>query len=759
MNEQNIKTNHVKRGMGRVLTRVRSIWGRSAVPVVVFASAVWPVNPAVGAIALLGALIVPGVAVMMALDVRPAHVAARLGVAAAIGSALLMLTGFAASLIGPAIGVERPLDRAPQLWILAIELAVASGIMARTARSAWQFLTDGVTVRWSAALCALPALSLLGTERLNAGAGADLAQIVLFMSVGVLAAATIMSFKYDAVPGAAVLYGTVLSVVWATAARGSHLYGWDIQQEFGDAAHTAARGIWTNPTKPDPYKAMLSITSFPSQLSSIAGISVESVFRYVFPAMLATVPVIVYLLLKRSVQTSTALVVSGALVASALSFVRQMPSIGRQEVAFFIFSAAVYTLTDTRGSRIGRRLLAVFLLSALSCTHYTTAYMTTFLVVAAACVGAIVVRRQPDLTRVITLPFAGVVTGATLLWNLVITRSGLFLERPVDSVSSQGLGLLPRDTDTNVLAAWIQGTGPRLRPFVEYAPLLKPEFSDRLHWMQSDPRFADAGLRDAPVPTSIGPFHNFSSVWNLMQIGVSQTLVLLVVTAVAWLGWFYLKQDRAVAPDLIGMSFAALPLSVVLRTSDTAGQLYNPERGALHMAIVLAIPVGLMIDRMRRNNKASSWVRKFGGLVFVALLVVPLVGRWGVAPYIFQGSPPAATSTYGEDLERFSVSKAELATAQHLSDILDSQSLVQTDRYGALVMLDVAPSAEFGLVGILHPDAIDKRAYVYLSRANTLEGRARGQMGRSSFRYDSPLDALDGIRALIYSTEETRVYR
>ena len=43
-----------------------------------------------------------------------------------------------------------------------------------------------------------------------------------------------------------------------TSLRGAHLFGWDVQEEFGVAAQTLHAGVWVIPANHDPYASMLS---------------------------------------------------------------------------------------------------------------------------------------------------------------------------------------------------------------------------------------------------------------------------------------------------------------------------------------------------------------------------------------------------------------------------------------------------------------------------------------------------------------------
>jgi hypothetical protein len=399
----------------------------------------------------------------------------------------------------------------------------------------------------------------------------------------------------------------------------------------------------------------------------------------------------------------------------------------------------------------------VLLLGGTAFSHYTTAYVTLGITVAAGAVAWLATRKDKGERRQLTFDWkvAGSIAMIILGWNLVIAPTSGLIENPGQKVQTDGLQVLPgnRGEDQSLWQAWIEGSSAvHYGTPDDYARELSMLRDNRLAWMDVDVRLGEVEPTQASVTRVEGPLDQFRGAWRALSTVSGQLMVLLLVVgalrALTKRRW----RTDGLPVDLLGGIAAAFLVNTVLRLSGTASNFYNPERGALHNAILLCVPAGILIDRMA-SRRAFSYALNAG----VALVFA--IGTWGVAPYIFGGSPPAATAEYGEDTERFLVTPAELSTARWLSEELGERDLLQGDRYAQVILLNVDRQSDHGKVFILHPDFIDYGAYIFSTRANTIEKRARGLENREFSIFTSPIDGFSEIRATVYATEETRVLK
>lgn len=710
-------------------------------------------------IAIGGALLLPGGAISHLLGTDRGSRGANVVAATGYGLVLLMTLGWVTSLaFGSA--AYRP---STQIATYGVLLALCAVIERRRGTNLLAgLLPDGPRTQLAgAAALILPVTTLLAVERLDRGNGSAMA-LVAFVAAWALLLGTVIfaGTRFGEQRSGAVLLGlwsAGLSVIWGTATRGHHLFGWDIQKEYSVAVETITRGFWQAPADQDAYASMLSITSMPAQLQAISGVGPRIVLSVLYPLLLSLLPVAAYSIVRRHASVRAAALATAGFVLAARSFPRQMPAIGRQEIALLLFAAGMVVATNVDLPTRGRRIGAVLLLGGTAFSHYTTAYVTLGLVVLATVVARMTTRQdREERQRLAFSPrVAGSIAVLVLGWNLGIAPTQALLENSGTGLKSDGLEILPgRGNETqSVWSAWIEGSDAvQIGTPDDYARELSMLRETRLAWMDSDVHLGNVEPTAAVVAKVSGPLTPLRGLWNMLATITGQLMVgLLTVGTLAVLTrrrW----RTAGIPVDLLGVVAGAFAVNTVLRLSGTASNFYNPERGALHNAVILVVPVAIAIDALLRRHRL---VRP----IITTLVLTFSVATWGIAPYVFGGSPPAASAEFGEDTERFLVTPAELTTAGWLAQELDEDDLVQGDRYAQVILLNEDRVAVHGQVFILHPDFIDYGAYIFATRANTVEGRARGLENRVFTTFDSPTGEFADLRATVHATDETRVMK
>ena len=448
---------------------------------------------------------------------------------------------------------------------------------------------------------------------------------------------------------------------------------------------------------------------------------------------------------------------TAAYVIGARTFPGQMPAIGRQEVALLLFAAGLLLATDRTVGPGRRRMGAVLLFGATAFSHYTTAYVTLAMVAAAGAFTWFSTRKDAERRADATFDWK-VVTGvavAVLGWNMLVAPIGALVENRSEDVRSEGLQVLARERgdDRSLWQVWLEGGNPVVYGTPDdYARELSMLRDNRLAWMNADVHLGDVEPVRTQAPQADGLAPALRGPWRTAFTVTGQLLLLLLVAGTLWSLTRGRWRREGLPVDLAGLVIGAFAMSALLRVSGTAAEFYNPERGALHGALVLGVPAGLLLERLARRGLRAHAIAGLLGLLFAA-------GTWGVGAHVFGGTPPASTAEYGENSERFLVSPAELSSARWLADELGEDALLQGDRYAQIVLLNLDRQATHGKVFILHPDFVDYDAYIFATRANVVEGRARGYENGTFAIFTSPLEGFSGLRATVYATEETRILK
>jgi uncharacterized membrane protein len=724
-----------------------------------------PLVPLPGVVSLL---LIPGATVMSALRTRPANTSGRIVLAVSLSLLVIMVIGGLVSLLGPHLGLAHPLDALPEriIWAVLGVLVLVTGAIMRRDPATWIF--EGIRsaqIGGALALGILPVVAILGVAQLNYSGNNRLAVFSTILDVVALLIGIVGGWQRQSRwPLATLLYFATLALLLSTSLRGGHLYGWDIQQEFGVASHTIGAGVWVIPLNHDPYASMLSLTVLPATLHSLVKLHLTAFFQLVVPAMLALLPVALYSAARfvprwvtsdrRNPRPGLAFgVVAGLVLWNAL-LTSLIVSITRQAMALTIFSALVMVMFDRTMPKRSSQVVVGLLIVAISFTHYSTSYLlagillVTWLVVLLWSRGWLFTRRSANQiprsesqSRNIVngvLVFLGF--GAAFGWNVGITRNNA-LSNPSGAVASSGLGLSTSSGNSSLSVSKVE-------------KLLVSELHKTAKWLVPVPGSNSIHLVSAAAPSSPGIVPRLGIWWPRLNFVAHEALWVVAGVAILY-GVFYLGRRRSdqYSSEIVGLGVAGLIVGVAFRFSGTLATFYNPERGAIVAAILLAVPLTMILDDVAAR---FSLVSSIAGTFFAALLAL-----WatGLGTLFFGGQAPASIVARGEDVEQFTVSAPEVATAKWLRDTLSSsRDLVQCDRYGQLVLL--SEPGRYGFLPEIVPPEVDQTAYVYLSTVNVIDGRSSFAADDSRYIsiYRSNLIFFKRNFSVVYSTGVTRVY-
>jgi uncharacterized membrane protein len=177
----------------------------------------------------------------------------------------------------------------------------------------------------------------------------------------------------------------------------------------------------------------------------------------------------------------------------------------------------------------------------------------------------------------------------------------------------------------------------------------------------------------------------------------------------------------------------------------------------------LAAPVTLFLDDLAglsREVKAlrHRWVTQTAPVVGIAFLTVLVLASTGLEALIVGGDPPGNLVAKGLNVQNFTVSTPELATAVWLRKNVSAPGVVQSDLYGHLVLLSEPGS--YNLLDEIVPPGVDMGSYIYLSTVNVSDdiSQVSAENGNILSIYRSNLGFFNQNFFVVYSTGATRVY-
>jgi len=734
-----------------------------------------PLVPLPGVFTLL---LVPGAAVMSALRTRPANVAGRLVLAVCLSMMAIMVVGGVVSLIGPHVGIAHPLDPLPE-YVIWVALAVfALGMCARIRCDPVTWIFDGVrTTHVFVALASglLVVISILGAAQLNHDGDGHLAVFAATLDVVVLLAGIVGGWsRTSRWPLSTLLYSASLALLVSTSLRGVHLFGWDVQQEFGVAAHTIRVGVWIVPANHDPYASMLSLTVLPAVLHSLVKLRLLAFFQLVVPAILALLPLAVFSTVRgvprwitsgRSTpRPGLALAVVVGLIVSGEAFSSQLVTITRQAMAMTMLAALVMVLFDRTILKRPAQTVVGLLIVAISFTHYTTSYLLAAILLCAWPVGLMwsrgwlgtpkekIEKHRHDVRsrNIINGALVGVALIAAFGWNLGVTRNSA-LANPISAITARGAGFTSSTLTKSLTPSQFEG-------------ILVRDLKKADSWIVPVPGSSLTRLVAAPLPKSPGVVPSLQGRWNELLLLVTEGLWVVLGIALLY-GLFRLGRRRSYefSADLVGLGVTGLIIGGFLRFSGTLAAYYDPERAAIFTAILLAAPVTLFLDDVvslpfvggpLTSERVKRVLLGAGSVVVVVLIV----GATGLGALFFGGVAPGSLSARDVQGEQFAVSTPELATAEWLRDEVHFPSVVQTDYLGQVVLLSEPGS--YGVLPEIVPPEVDQASYIYLSTLNLVGRLSQAETPDDAYQsaYRSNVQFFNRYFYIVYSTGVTRVY-
>ena len=700
-------------------------------------------------------LIVPGAILLQALRI-PGGAIASFPVYVPCASLLVLLgSGLAIDLIGPAAGIARPLRPGPLLVgavaVCGVLLALAataptgSGVpwrsLARPARDLWPLV--------------LPLVAAAGALRLNNGHGSGIAILAVWVCVLAVAGTVLLAPRLEETRLAVVVYAAGLAMMWSFSLRGRLVYGFDIATEYYDAQHTAAVGIWHTAHLHDAYGAMLSLTVLPTELHELSGVPVLLIIKVVYPAVGALLPVMVFGLACRVISRRWAFV-AAAFILVQNAFSEELPAITRQEIALLFFLALLAAVLDTQLRRRSQWALAALFSLGMVVSHYSTTYFTIALLTVTIVLQWAVswLRPMPHVTGAIVIAFVAALAGAAL-WYGPVTMSTSNLTQFGNELTAEGFNPLPNASPgANAVSSYLNGNTQTAISGARYGQLVHTSYEVGKSFVKPLPSASapEYALRNSapPVPPVTAPA--VVTGLSLAKLIVSQLANLL-----AAIGAILLALRRGtplIARQLALLGVTSVLFLAVIRLSGTVASFYNQDRAFVQAMAVLALTLGWSLEglaRWRGSPRASV-------VAAVAVALVVLVAEMsGLVGAVLGGGTTANLANGGEDYERFVMTPAELASASWLGQMTRPGQLVYADRYGQLP-LTAMTGTHHALLNDITPQTLDQHAWVYASSTNIVDGRARALFNDQLATYVFPRAFLDDNYNTVFTDGASEVF-
>ncbi len=692
----------------------------------------------------MGVVIVPGATATALTGLALNGVTQRILLSLVVGIAGLLGVGLLCAVVLKPLGIEHPLTRGPMLVVWMLLLVASIVFPARRETDPMRWLLGGVSRRhclWLAGLGILPALTLLGAGRLNAGHGAGLAIAACALCVGVLTFALVSTlWGRNYVPVAPTIFMTVVALVWQVSSRGDWLFGTDIQHEYSVANTAAVTGRFALTTHSDAYQAMLSLTVLPAQLHALSSASVEILLQFLPAAVLGLVAVGALCIFRSLASEGLAVGFTLLFVGVNTALVTELPAVTRQCYGLLMFESMVLIIVLAPQPIRRSRVLAATLGVAMAWSHYSTAYIAVPVLVVGWIFGWLFAARSSDAgdgqgvrslrtqpepdhvadrsRAVLSTAVVAVTVLAAAVWGLVIAGTGNQLRQLGHSIETKGFAILGGG---DMLNRWVDGSAPTSRfanvlaDVVRHRPGVRPAAHS---WLSIDPRALGVHLASSSAPRR--PAVPVLGPTSTALLGLANELVIVASVVAVIISVVMLVRNRhLLAAEVVGMAVGAVVIDAVARESGTIAQKFGPGRVEVQLGVLLLIPLAAVVSSATR----LSFRALRAGLL--ALVVIELAGTSGLLVIAFGGAPDASLSASGESVERFVVTTPGLYTAGWVVHHAATDRVVQADAFGQLALADFTGGRRYATFYTVDPTHVDRFAWIYASPVNLVDGRAR----------------------------------
>lgn len=587
------------------------------------------------------------------------------------------------------------------------------------------------------------------------------------------------------------IYMLSLSLLLMTSLRGWYVTGHDIQHEFQVFQLAQSHGRWSIADQADPYNACLSITILPTVFANLLRIGDPYVFKVLFQLLFATVPALLYLLMRRYLTAAKALLAVLYFVAFP-TFFTDMPFLNRQEMAFLFLALMLLVIFDTRIALLKRQWLFIIFGVGVILSHYSTTYALLSILLLMAVALPLFNWLAPGLSRkrlfsrsnievlnglhvkakpVITIAVVVMLAYLGFVWNTVLTHTSTaatgVISQTISAITT-GFGADVRSSDVSYSLLAPANASPQqtLRAYNRLVVNPQRKSAPPGTFYANTTALPQAITQDNAPLTSLGrklqaAGLNVSAFNYTLKQSAAKLLQVFVLIGLAYT-FFRKRQTRPIEAQYLLLTLASLVfvmLQVVLPDLSAAYGLLRAFQQAL-MLLGLFLVIGTCVLAQAFRNQ---WLSR---VIPAAIALLFFLASTGVIPQLLGGyQSQLQLNNSGQYYDVYYTHIQELAAANWLNKLAAQtvkhprQKLqLQTDQF-MIGKLSAYASPKLDIEAQIYPGLVRQDAYVLLGYQNVVKQQTTLSYNGDMITYQYPLQTLSQDKNLVYSNGSTEVYK
>jgi uncharacterized membrane protein len=323
---------------------------------------------------LIYLLFIPGILILRILKLHNLGTIETLLYSIGLSIASIMSIGFLMNIFYPLIGLEKPIGLLYliiTLFLFVITLIIITYIRDKKFSKPSHINIRELQSPKTAFICVIPFLTIFGTYLVNNNQN-NLLLMIMVLLIGLI----VILVAFDKISKnfyPFILFIISLSLLFHTSLISQYLWGWDIHHEYYLANLVLENSLW-NMDISFNTNAMLSIVMLAPIISKIADIGLIWVFKIVYPLIFSLVPLGLYLIFKKQMNSKIAFL-SVFFFISIFTFFGEMNQLARQQIAEFFLVLVILLITNKSINKIKKSLLTIIFAISIIVSHYGLSYI------------------------------------------------------------------------------------------------------------------------------------------------------------------------------------------------------------------------------------------------------------------------------------------------------------------------------------------------------------------------------------------------
>ncbi len=718
--------------------------------------------------------IVPGFLIMLMLKVRKIGFWEYLIYTIGLSIAFLMFGGLTVNWILPWLHIsDEPLSLIPLLTGFCIFLSIFGVIAYRRNKKI------SLEIKFPKLSClnilfftlpiAFPILSILGAVNLNNGISNYLTMIMLGGIALYILLLVLLKNKLNGNIYPWSIFNISLSILLMTSLRGWYLSGHDIKLEYYIFKLTNFSHIWNYGSFPNPYNSCLAINILPTVLNSFLKINDMYIYKIAYQIIFAVCPVIIYILSKKFVEKSVALLSSIFFVSFPI-FINDLSFHNRQEIAFLFIALLLLSLFNIENNNRKKSILFIIFGAGMIISHYTTTYLSLILLSGSYIINLIINKikktTQDTQSSIKFFPLSFLLV-FTLVWTTQVTYSLNNVYSFINKINIEKIFTNNFKSDdinyTLFLSENKQSDVDKLKSYM----LLREKLADinnselnnnNIYYSKDTFTKYPVTISDPPVidATGIGKFlekHNISAFdinYYLRQITAKLVQILVLIGLIAII--FIKKFKNNINADYTILSIMSVVIIIFTLIIPFITIDYSLLRTFQHFLIILSLPaiIGCLLVFNILGKRLALYFTS------VIILTIFLILSGFIPQIIGNYYPQLNLNNKGYYYNAYYTYASEIKSIKWLKINNTNNSIIESDSFGVSKLLAYGNLIAFNQI---IPSTIRKDSYVYLPFYLTKTKILTLFYQGNQLFLNYPTEFLDINKNLIYSNRNSKIYK